>query len=214
MGTIHYNEPFKDNYIPNIFKELYLDKVYEPYLQGQTDLTIIDAGANIGLATKYFAQFAKQVYSIEPSAKTQEVFNKNTEDLTNITLIQAAISGKPGEMTFHHNTNTTMNSLSPEVEDGSQAEEKVKVTTLEEIINENNIEKIDLLKLDVEGEEANVICSDSFRRIADKIEVMVFEYHSWCNRNPDQLRTALRDMGFDWAQIPCDATVFVCTRIK
>lgn len=191
-----------------------MDKVYQGYLNGQKDLTIVDAGANIGLTTRYFSKFAKDVYSIEPSTKTIEVFNKNTEDLKNIHLIQAALSSEPGEMTFHHNANTTMNSLSPEVEDKSQPEEKVKVITLESLIKDNNIENIDLLKLDVEGEEAKVLCSDSFARIADKIDVLIFEYHTWCNRNPDQIRTTLKDLGFDWAQVPCEATVFVCKRIK
>lgn len=214
MKAIYYNEPFEDNYIPNILKEVYMDKVYDPYLGGRTDLTIIDAGANIGLTTRYFSKFAKAVYSIEPSTKTQEVFKKNTEDLKGITLIQAALSGKPGEMTFYHNKNTTMNSLSKEVDDKSQPEEKVKVTTLEEIINEYKIEKVDLLKLDVEGEEANVLCSDSFARVADKIEVLVFEYHTWCGRNPQQIKAVLRDLGFDWGQMLTEATVIVCSKVR
>ena len=39
---------FKDfTYIPNILKEIYMDKVYEPFMR--PNMTIVDIGANIGL---------------------------------------------------------------------------------------------------------------------------------------------------------------------
>ena len=71
---------FKDwsaSYIPHILRELYLDSVYAPFLNGKENLTILDLGLNIGLFSLYASPFAKQVYSFEPSKESFELATKN-----------------------------------------------------------------------------------------------------------------------------------------
>lgn len=219
MGQIFYPEPIEENYIPNILKEIYMDKVYEPYLRGKKNLVICDLGANIGLTTMYFYRFAETVYSVEPATENFNFLKENikTNKIENVKLYQMAISHENKEVILHHSANKTMHSLTGDhsaVSNEKPSSEKVKGITIEQFMKDNKIDHIDLLKLDIEGSEPEVLCSDSFRKVADKIDVLVYEYHVWSNRVPSQINNCLKDMGFYVSQLPCEATVFVCTKIK
>lgn len=209
MKGIFFNE-WEGSYIPEILKEIYTDKIFDPYFLGKKDLTIMDCGANIGLTTNYFSKYGK-VYSIEPAQKSFDCLKKIIEqNELNAVPIQYAISTKNGETTFYHNTNTTANSLFPELQDGDT--EIVKTRTLAEIFKEYNIEHVDFMKLDIEGEEFNVLGHDSFDEVADKIDVIMGETHAWTNRNPGQIYQALQNRGFKVKKIPSDANIFYAER--
>lgn len=63
--------------------------------------------------------------------------------------------------------------------DMSQTEE-VKLTTLDLYCTKNNITKIDLLKLDVEGHEINALKGGTEMINSDKVSIIQFEF-SGCN---------------------------------
>ena len=54
------------------------------------DLIVLDVGANIGLFTQYVSEYAKQVYSIEPSDIHSRALNKlvTFNQLKNVTTIK------------------------------------------------------------------------------------------------------------------------------
>jgi len=68
-GGIFWTGGFEQSYIPIILKEIYIDRVYAPFLEGRSDLTIVDAGANVGLTAMYFSQFARRVIALEPDKR-------------------------------------------------------------------------------------------------------------------------------------------------
>jgi|GEM_PF-1178025 len=215
MKGIFFRGGMNQNYIPEILKEIYRDKVYEPYLKGKKDLVIIDAGANISLFSQYATPMAKVIYSIEPSQehfdcilKTKS-FNKNSK----IFPVKVALSNKNGKAKFYHNANTTMYSLNEAVSQGEF--EEVETITLDKFFKENNIEHVDFLKVDIEGAEAKVFGSDAFDKVKDKIDVIMGEYHTWCGINPNQFASYFRDRGFkfNWAN-KTEASLFIAERIK
>ena len=205
---------FKDihtAYIPEILTEIYRDKIYEPFLNGRKDITILDIGANIGLTTYYFAQHARRVISLEPSRQHFEVLREmvyynSLDDI--VTPVNKAIGNTNERRTFYHNKNATMFSLNKAVDDKSSEPEEVEVITLEKLLNSSHIKKVHFLKLDVEGAEAEIIGGSWFQMASEKIESMVFEYHSWCGVNPAQLVNALSDYGFEVKKIPSKAILF------
>jgi len=202
---------FENSYIPNILLEIYLQRIYAPYIEGKSDLTILDVGANVGLFSQYASKYAKKVYAIEPAKQHVEVMKYMLEfnKLDNIvTPFQMAIAGKNGDMTLHHNENITMFSLSDAVNDPKLEGEKVKTVRLDTFLQENGIEHVDFMKLDVEGEEMNIICGEGFEDASKKIGSLVVEWHAWTGRNPSQMITALSDYGYDVIPIPSDATLF------
>ena len=208
---------FENAYIPEILKELYRDRVYDPFLKGKKDLTIIDAGANIGLFTFYAYDKAKRIYAIEPSAEhfetlvTMCMFN----NFQNVVPIQAALANENGEKTFYHSPNTTMYSLKDVVHQQGQEVETVNCVNFPSLFKEHKIDHVDFLKLDIEGSEDEVFGGESFTKVAKKIDTIVGEWHTWSNISQQMLKTTLMDHGFtfDWLN-KTEASVFVAKRTK
>jgi FkbM family methyltransferase len=206
---------FQNAYFPEILKEIYRDRIYEPFLKGKSDLVIGDLGANVGLTTHYFYPFAKKIYSVEPSREHFEVLEKMLEFnhmFDKVEPIKKATSMRNGTTTFYHNPNSTMFSLKQEVADLNMENEEVETITMDTFFTQNNIEKMDFLKLDIEGSECEVIMGEEFEKVADRIGSLVVEYHQWSGINPNLLITALKDYGFKVETIPSEAILIGATK--
>lgn len=136
-------------------------------------------------------------------------FNK----IENVKPINRAIYIKSGQFPFFHNKNKTMRSLHMAVDDKSEEAEIVNCVTLEELINQEKIEHIDLLKVDIEGSEVEVFSHTSFKNIASKVDTIVTERHGWSGRNPQQLIDALKSVDFQVEIIPNQADLIIAKRI-
>lgn len=128
-----------------------------------TDPVLFDLGANIGAFSLKSAKkldqknFDYRIYSFEPNKEIVNQLKENLElnpDLsTNITVIPKALSSSEGTMFFQtEDENTGAGKL---IAKGSK--NMVEVTTVDSFVSQNNIEKIDLIKIDVEGHEPKVL---------------------------------------------------------
>lgn len=208
MNTIFYNGDIEDTYIDAILKEIYREKVYDRFLLGKKDLTIVEVGANIGLVSQYLSRFSKQVFAIEPSEQHFQCLKKLIKEnkLENITPINKALSDKVESVTFYHNQNSTMFSMNGAVNDGTEAE-VVEAVDMHTLFIQNKIDKVDFMKLDVEGSEFDVLVSPGFERVVGNIDSILIEYHTWTQRNPNQLFDILKNYGFKPFQVPAEATL-------
>jgi FkbM family methyltransferase len=127
--------------------------------------TIFDIGANTGV----FALIAKavnpsaEVYAFEPIARIYDKLRKNIQ-LNNFAIksFPVAISDKDGKAEILDNPSVENEySLSLNNDHNSKSAEQIKVEidiiTLDTFIEQNNINKIDLLKIDVESHEGEVM---------------------------------------------------------
>jgi FkbM family methyltransferase len=213
--AIFFNPPLESHWLGHQFEEIYKTKLYEPFLRGRSDLTIIDAGGNVGLTSYYFSQFAKDVYTLEPVQEYSDLIRQmlSYNEVKNVHLIQKALYLENGKFPFFHNSgNKTMSSLNQAISDGKLPPEEVETITLDKLFADNNIEHCDLFKLDIEGSEIEVLSSEGFRLVAPKIDLIIGERHSWSNRNPNQLNEALKNNGFVVETVPHDADLFVARR--
>ena len=190
---------FKNAYFPDILDEIYVKKVYEPFLTNKDALTIVDWGANVGLTSYYFKDYAKQVYAVEPSIIHLETLRKMLEfnKITNVKVCPYAISNKNGKTKFFHSENTTSFTLVPLVPDGTDFEE-VETVDVKEFFTREKIDQIDLLKMDLEGEESKVVASDVFKEYAPKIKIIIGEWHDWTDMNRVQFQHTLEDLGYEF----------------
>lgn len=215
LNAFFFNPPLEANWWGHIFSEVYKDKIFEPFLKGKTGLTILDIGANVGITSYYFSQFAKRVISLEPSLEHFQVLSQMVEhnDLGHIIEpVNKAIYMKSGQFPFFHNQNRTMYSLHQSVNDNSSAPELVQAITLEDLLKEKEIEQVDFMKLDIEGSEHEVLGSESFRNVAPKIKVLVIEHHQWSGRHPNQINEALKANGYQVSTMPSSAEIIVGVR--
>lgn len=195
---------FETLYIPHIYREIYLEKIYTDVFKNKQDrsMTIIDVGANIGIVTQYMQPYALKLYAIEPSTEHFEALAKNKEynGWDNVEIFNIALADRDGEMTLSQNSqNRTMNSLMVSsrhdrntgkliLYDGISSkpmisvrgyDTKIKVPTksIDHFFEENNITHVDFIKFDTEGAEDLILRSVGFKKIAHMIDAIEIEFH-------------------------------------
>ena len=152
---------------------------------------IIDAGANIGLASIYFAnKFPEaKIISLEPEKSNFELLSENVKYYTNIIPIQNALWHKNevielvdpgiGKWGFMTKASASENPLK------SEFCHKVNAITVDKIISDFDLGKVDILKIDIEGAEKEVF-SDTTSWIND-VNIIIAELHErmkpGCNRS-------------------------------
>ncbi len=215
LSAFFFHEPFNQNFWPDILDEVYKKQVYQQFVVGKTDLTIVDCGANVGLTAYYFKDYANQVYAIEPAKQHFAVLHKMVEfnEIQNIYPVNVAISNKNGKEKFYHNPNQTMFSLEATVNDPNDFEE-VETMTMDKFMEIYKLDYIDILKLDPEGEEAKILQSEGFKKVAPKVHTILGEWHNWCGVSQDNFRIGLEELGytFHWRH-DTQAQVYEAVRI-
>lgn len=181
-GTPEKPIPFDSLYIPYIYNEIVFDGVYMDVVNNLThnvkDPVIVDVGANIGVVTQYLRQFAKKMYSVEPSVEHYEALSKNKDfnHWDNVELFNYAIADKDGEMEFHHNEdNLTCNSLVMGFK--NEHSDKVRTRGMMDFFNEAGITHVDFMKFDVEGGEEMILPSEQFKEAMQMVDSIEIAFH-------------------------------------
>ncbi len=136
-------------------------------------LTIVDAGSNVGFSALFFAQKFPQakIYCIEPDPDNYSQLLKNTTNYENIRTHQAALW--PIDEMLNLNNNH-QESASIRVEKTNSA--NVEGISIPKLMQQYQIDKIDILKIDIEGAEKELFSN----RPADwlsKVDIILIELH-------------------------------------
>jgi FkbM family methyltransferase len=158
---------------------------------------IIDAGAQAGFFSLYCRALNSevQIYAIEPDENNLEVLDDNFEvnNILNVEIIPAALAGQTGLRDFYISSDTHNHSLFKVLTPRITKTSKIKTYSLDDFLNEQGIEKVSLLKLDIEGAEYKVLNNFSDW---DKINNIIFEYHDFGEYKHPQLEKLLQEKGF------------------
>jgi len=143
----------------DILHEIFLGEVYDKGYYPQPGDVIFDVGAHIGLFTIKTASLIGTdgaIYAFEPVKNNFDLLEKNIalNNFTNVKPFLTALGDKlETKLLCLSKTNTGMHTLMK-----TKGEKiLVPVITLDKIIEKLSIEKINLLKLDVEGYELRVL---------------------------------------------------------
>ncbi len=156
------------------FREVFMEGLYEFPGYGEPDW-IIDVGANVGFVSVFFAlRFpAARILAVEPEPRNAEVARHNTETFDSITLVEAAVLARNGYAKIlddSSNADCFQFARSANAMDGS-----VPAVTIESLCQDFGVERIDVLKMDIEGSEREVL-ADSAGWLP-KTRVLAIELH-------------------------------------
>ncbi|WP_342641119.1 FkbM family methyltransferase [Rhodoligotrophos ferricapiens] len=120
----------------------------------------IDVGANIGLFTLKAAKVASKVISVEPGSEAGSQLKANValNGYSNVTIVPKALADKAGSATLHHvPLGDDPQAFSLLSGDTAEAGETVETTTLDLLVKDLGLARVDVVKMDVEGAEELVI---------------------------------------------------------
>ena len=179
-----------------VLGEILVDRQYELRTRLPGAPMIVDAGANVGASSLWFAcRFPQaRLHAFEPGAENFALLTANLAGLPEATGFRAAVGRTEGEIVLHKGTSEATHSIvagAPDLDSG--AAEVVPLTTLAAHMAAQGMARIDLLKLDVEGAELDVLVGLG-DRIAD-VGVIVGELHEHIV-DPAEFYRFLKDAGF------------------
>ncbi|MDP2258197.1 MAG: FkbM family methyltransferase [Caulobacter sp.] len=131
------------------------------------DAVVIDIGAHAGQFSRLFATMAPQgqVWSFEPSAYARSVMETAARfrRLDNITLMPFGLSDAPGETVLHTPIKKAggMGFGAAHLGEGDTSRptvpQTVVLTTLDTVVRDRGIERVDFIKADIEGWELHAL---------------------------------------------------------
>jgi FkbM family methyltransferase len=179
-----HKQNINDYYHPSFvnYREFFVDDRYKNFDLSNCE-KVIDAGASIGLFTQYILnRGARYVAAIECDDRSIKALIGNFLHDRNITIIGEALSDREDQTALYwKEDNPLISTLDIQHSEFSTFDNPntkiVQTTTLQNVVNTLGWDKINLLKLDIEGEEWNVInsTSNTIFEITDKI---LLEYHN------------------------------------
>ncbi len=164
------------------------------------DGVIVDVGANIGVAALGFSRICPEgtVVAVEPGERAHADLRAGIalNSASNVRAVKAALGDVEGYADLHEVTwNTAGSFLRRDASPASDAhttagtvEARVRVTTLDDLVDHENLTRVDLVKIDVEGNEPDVL--DGATRTLDRfhplvvVEFNVFTLSVMAGRNP------------------------------
>jgi FkbM family methyltransferase len=128
---------------------------YDVPLDGKVT-TIIDCGANIGLASLYFLSKFKgcHIIAIEPEINNFQILQKNVTNYENVTCINKGIWNVSTHLEIINPGNGNHAFIVKEC--SFPSENAIPAISIENIIKEFQLSVIDILKIDIEGSEEQV----------------------------------------------------------
>lgn len=126
--------------------ELYARKVYFtfPEFRLKKDMTVVDLGANVGIFTVLAALCSKRVVAVEAVKEFIEGIERNLKNNNcsdKVSIVWGIIGGESGMFS------------DPDIKKKWFGDFPPSIFLMEQLMSEQKIEKIDFLKVDIEGSE-------------------------------------------------------------
>lgn len=174
---LHYNVRINNGRIFYfLYKDIFLNRLYHFEAQ-RPDPFILDCGSHIGISILYYKHVYKQarIIGFEPDPALFPYLQENIDrnGLTDVQLVQAALSGQEKTLTFYSDGligSCLAKNMQKDTPPG-QTKYEVPCVRLREYLTES----VDFLKMNIEGAEWEVL-ADSEDRLRN-IREMVIEYH-------------------------------------
>ena len=168
------------------FNEVIKEQVYKSILTKLKRCeTVIDLGANIGLASLYFAGHYPhaRLLAVEPNPPTYKILTANLKNLIEAgrcRALRAAVWGSEKKLVAdrskaeadHYSAFATREADGERADDGDVTMQGFPINR---IINDSGFERVDLMKVDIEGAEVELFKGDT--DWLKKVRAVAIEFH-------------------------------------
>lgn len=178
-----------------IFYEVFAMEAYQigdDVIDPQSVRTIVDCGANIGITALYFAgRYPNaRIFSIEPDPSNFALLKQNVASEPRIVPINAAVVGRNTGPVFLSQDRPAWGNSITQGGDGVSGVE-VPAITIDELCAQHGVERVDLLKVDIEGAEEPMFAEPHF---LPKVGYIVIELHG--DYTMDRFQSDVSSAGF------------------
>jgi FkbM family methyltransferase len=158
-------------------EKVFLSEEYRPPFDSSPRV-IVDAGANVGMATLYFAnKFPDaQIIAIEPESSNFDILRRNCADLAKVTLMQAALWPNHRDLEIADCDVSKWEFRVGDRHGRSSDGETVAAVTVADLLAQIDTERIDLLKIDIEGSELELFAAGADQWL-HRIHIIAIELH-------------------------------------
>lgn len=173
-----------------VFEQTFLGGAYDLSVD-HAPRTIVDAGANTGLASIYFANRFPDatVIAIEPEADNWRLLKKNVAPYRNIVPVRGALWQDDTEVNLVDPHLGRWGFMTQSQNDAGELLgdliDEVRGMTVSTLMTQYGLDRIDILKMDIEGAEREVF-RDSSAWI-ERVDALIIELHehlkAGCNRS-------------------------------
>ncbi len=176
--------------------------------QVKEDWVFFDVGANFG----YYSMLASaasrgraRVYAFEPLASNCALIerNKSLNGFDGLRVFKIALSDREGEVGFFvppDSCSGVGHIVEGDADSAGGHIDTVQATTLDSFVAQHGVERLDFLKIDVEGAETSVLRGgrETLRRFRPRIMIEFFpEGLAKLNTSADELLALIHELGYD-----------------
>lgn len=157
-GQLIWSEP--DSHIADAIRKkgIYDDQAIsyiERILKNIPEAVVLDIGAHIGNHALVMSQFSKMVYCFEPLPENIAVLQLNQKEnhISNMQIFNVGLSDQNETLTFYQDGSTFVSDLQHQ----GSATQSLTCRIGDEVMQEQGIQKIDFIKMDIEGFEPRAL---------------------------------------------------------
>lgn len=157
------------------FDEVFVAREYEISCADFFPRHVLDLGANVGFASVQFAMRWPEasILAIEPEAENMVMLKRNTGAYRRINALHAAVWSRPAQLAVE-NPQGAANAFRMTEADGLSGA-RIPAFTIAQLIARMGSDRVDLLKMDVEGAEREIL--RTAHEWLDRVQVLVIELH-------------------------------------
>ena len=183
--------PFAGDFF--IFHEVFLDEHYWiPPDYAQDAETVVDLGANVGLASIYLSGLVPQArfVCVEPNPTNVPLLRHNVSSIGKTAdIVEAAVADQSGSVQFAAKGPAWGTKLAEDETTGTE----VDVYSMSDLLHDQQTGEISILKIDVEGAEHLLFRGDN--SWLDRVQLLMIELHE--EYRIEEFVDDVRPHGFD-----------------